>query len=66
MTRLLKYAIGISSVALCLVVLSVIMFPRAFTAGAFGIPGLAMIAMVGLGAFIFVSIVYVYGFKSKR
>jgi hypothetical protein len=66
MTRILKFAIGIASIALCLVVLSVILFPRAFAAGALGIPGLAMIAIVGLGAFIFVSIVYVYGFKSKR
>ncbi len=40
------------------------MFPRSFTA--IGIPGLAIMTMVGLAAFIFVSIVYVYGFKSKR
>jgi hypothetical protein len=66
MIRILKFAIAIAAIALCLVVLSVIIFPRAFTAGALGIPGLAMIAVVGLGAFIFVSIVYVYGFKSKR
>ena len=66
MTKLLKIAIGIAAVAMCLVVLSVILFPRAFAAGALGIPGLAMIVIVGLGAFIFVSIVYVYSFKSKR
>jgi hypothetical protein len=66
MTRILKYAIGIAAIALSAVVLSVVMFPRAFTAGALGIPGLAMIAIVGLGAFIFVCIIYVYGFKSKR
>jgi hypothetical protein len=66
MLRILKFAVVIAAVALCLVVLSVIMFPRAFTAGANGIPGFAMIAIVGLGAFIFVSIVYVYSFKSKR
>ncbi|MHA2026416.1 MAG: hypothetical protein ACW98U_10995 [Candidatus Thorarchaeota archaeon] len=66
MSRILKFAIAIAAIALCLVVLSVIMFPRAFTAGTLGIPGLAMIAMVGLGAFIFVSIVYIYGFKSQR
>ena len=66
MTRLLKFAIGIAAIVLCLVVVSVIMFPGTFTATATGIPGFALIAMVGLGAFIFVSIVYVYGFKSKR
>ena len=64
MTRILKIAIGIAAIAFCLVGLSVVMFPRSFTA--IGIPGLAIMAMVGLAAFIFVSIVYVYGFKSKR
>jgi len=66
MTRILIFAVGIAAVALCAVVLSVVLFPRVFTAGALGIPGLAMVAIVGLGAFIFVSLVYVYGFKSKR
>lgn len=63
---MLKIAIGIAAIALCAVALSVVLFPRAFAAGALGIPGLAMIAIVGLGAFIFVSIIYVYGFKSRR
>ena len=66
MSKIVKYAIGIAAIALCLVVITVIMFPRAFAAGALGIPGLAMIAIVGLGAFIFVGIVYVYSFKSRR
>jgi hypothetical protein len=66
MIRILKYAIGIAAISLCLVVVSMILFPRAFAAGALGIPGLAMIAIVGLGAFIFVGIVYVYSFKSRR
>ncbi|MFW9794322.1 MAG: hypothetical protein ACFFEE_08470 [Candidatus Thorarchaeota archaeon] len=66
MIRILKFAIAIAAIALCLVVLSVIMFPPLSMAGTTGIPSLAIIAMVGLGAFIFVSIVYVYSFKSKR
>ena len=64
MTRILKFAIGIAAIAFCLVGLSVVMFPRSFTA--IGIPGLAMMVLVGLGAFIFVGLVYVYSFKSKR
>lgn len=66
MTRILRFAIVTSVVALCLVVLYVTMISSPFTATVTGIPRLAIVAMVGLGAFIFVSIVYVYGFKSKR
>ena len=66
MTRILKVAIAISVIAICLVVLYVTMISSPSIATVTGIPRLAIVAMVGLGAFIFVSIVYVYGFKSKR
>lgn len=66
MIRIVKYAIGIAAIALCLVVLSVTMIPSPFAASDTGIPPLAIVAMVGLGSFIFVGIVYIYSFKSKR
>jgi hypothetical protein len=66
MDRLLKFAIVIAAIALCFVVLFVIMVPSPFSASMTGIPRIALVAIAGLGAFIFVSIVYVYSFKSKR
>ena len=63
MNRISKFVI-----AICVVVLfvTIVMVSSPFSAMDTGIPRLAIVAMVGLGAFIFVSIVYVYSFKSKR
>lgn len=61
----MKWAIGIAAIAFCVVALYVTIFSTP-TAMVFGVPRLALLAMVGLGTFIFVGIVYVYSFKSKR
>jgi hypothetical protein len=66
MSRIVKFAITISAIAICLVVLYVTMVSSPFSASDTGIPRFAIVAVVGLGAFIFVSIVYVYSFKSKH
>jgi len=62
----MKLSIVISVIAVCLVAFYVTMVSSPLSATAIGIPKIALLAMVGLGAFIFVSIVYVYSFKSKR
>ncbi|MFW9870560.1 MAG: hypothetical protein ACFFFO_06635 [Candidatus Thorarchaeota archaeon] len=66
MIRILKLAIAIATIAIGLAALFIITIPSAFSASVTGIPSLAIVAIVGLGAFIFVSVVYVYSFKSKR
>jgi len=66
MSKILQYSIAVAAIALCLVVLFVYVIPSPFSASLVGIPRLAIVSIVGLGAFIFVGLVYVYSFKSKR
>ena len=62
----MKLAVAISVIAVCFVGLYVTMVSSPFAGTVVGVPKLALLAVVGLGAFIFVCIVYVYSFKSRR
>ena len=67
MSKLVKSAIAVAAAAMCIAVVYVIYGPTPF-AGITdtGFQRFVILAIVGLGAFIFVGIVYVYSFKSRR
>ena len=67
MSRMVKSAIAIAAIVMCFAVLYVIIGPTSFPAIVdTGVQRFVILAIVGLGAFIFVGIVYVYSFKSRR